>query len=374
VRFLFSSTGGAGHYGPLAPFVRSCLDGGHDVLVAGPSGLVVPPGVPFHEVDAPAPDAMAAAFQRLAGMSHDEGNAWIIGEVFARLDATAALPGLCAAITEWRPDLVVRESAEFGAAVAADLLGVRHVRVAIGLDAMEEQVIGLAAPNVSALRTAQGLPPDPDGRALRATAYYSLFPAGLEDGYVPGVRRFRDPAWPPLSRYVGRPFVYVSFGSVAGGMAELAGVYAAAIAAVAGLDADVLLTVGRGADPVTLGPPPRNVRIERWADQSDVLGRAAAVVCHGGGGTTLGALAAGVPLVVVPLFASDQHVNARRVTEVGAGRTATPDAEAIRAALEAVLADEGYRRRAEALATELAGQPSTDAFPSRAVQVGTVNR
>lgn len=177
------------------------------------------------------------------------------------------------------------------------------------LAATEERVTGLAAPNVS---------------ALRATAYYSLFPAGLADGYVPGVRRFRDPAWPPLSRYVGRPFAYVSFGSVAGGMAEPAGVHTAAIAAVAGLDADVLLTVGRGADPVTPGPPPRNVRIERWADQSDVLGRAAAVVCHGGGGTTLGALAAGVPLVLVPSFASDQHVNARRVTEVGAGRTATP--------------------------------------------------
>jgi len=374
VRFLFSSTGGAGHFGPLAPFVRSCLDGGHDVLVTGPPGLAVPEDVAFREFDPPAPDDMAAAFRAMDGMSHDEGNAWILGEVFARLDATAAAPGLCTTITDWHPDLVVRESAEFGSAVAAERLGVPHVRVATGLAAMEDQVIQHAAPNVSTLREAHGLPPDPDGYALRSAPYCTLFPAGLEDGTAPGALRFRDPAWPPLARQTGRPLVYVTFGSVAGALPQVAGVYTAAITAVTGLDADVLLTVGRGADPDALGSLPPNVRVEQWVDQAEVLSRATAVVCHGGGGSTLGALAAGVPLVLVPLFAEDQHVNARQVTAVGAGRTATPEAASIRATLDKVLADERYRARAEAVATELAGQPSTDTFPSRALQVGTVNR
>ena len=42
-------------------------------------------------------------------------------------------------------------------------------------------------------------------------------------------------------------------------------------------------------------------------------------VGHGGFGTTMLALAAGVPQVIVPLFASDQHVNARHVAATGAG-------------------------------------------------------
>jgi UDP:flavonoid glycosyltransferase YjiC (YdhE family) len=42
------------------------------------------------------------------------------------------------------------------------------------------------------------------------------------------------------------------------------------------------------------------------------------MVAHGGAGTTLAALAAGVPLVLLPLSA-DQPINARRVAELGAG-------------------------------------------------------
>ena len=45
---------------------------------------------------------------------------------------------------------------------------------------------------------------------------------------------------------------------------------------------------------------------------------AAAMVAHGGAGTTLAALTAGVPLVLLPLSA-DQPINARRVAELGAG-------------------------------------------------------
>src|SRR5699024_9122648 len=121
--------------------------------------------------------------------------------------------------------------------------------------------------------------------------------------------RFRDPGWTVSVPSDDRPFVYVTFGSVAGGMAMVAGVYAAAVEAVADLDADVLLTVGRDTDPSSFGRVPRHVRVERWVDQASVLTRASVVVCHGGGGSTLGALAAGVPVVAVPLFSADQFIN-----------------------------------------------------------------
>jgi hypothetical protein len=106
------------------------------------------------------------------------------------------------------------------------------------------------------------------------------------------------------------PLVYVTFGSVAGGMAMAAAVYPAAIEAVAVLDVRVLLTVGHDTDHDAFGAMPANVRVESWAPQADALAVATAVVCHGGSGSTLGALAAGLPLVVVPRFA-DQPDNAR---------------------------------------------------------------
>jgi UDP:flavonoid glycosyltransferase YjiC (YdhE family) len=89
-------------------------------------------------------------------------------------------------------------------------------------------------------------------------------------------------------------------------------------------------------------------------DQADVMADAVLVVCHGGAGTTLGALAAGVPLVVFPLFA-DQAANAACVAHAGAGVAVTAhgaaaaqrsiqsdDAASLRTAIHQVLGDPGY--------------------------------
>ena len=348
MRYLVTSTAGAGHYGPLAPFVRSFLRGGHEVLVAGPAALG--PAVRdagFWPVADPPAEEMAAVFARLPSLSHEEANRVVVGEVFARLDATAALPRVREAITTWRPDVVVHESAEFAGPIAAELHGVPHARVAIGLKAMERLMWDVAQPLL------------PGSCDLAAGPYLTLFPASLEDPSVAGfarTARFRDPSW-ARSRPDGS-LVYVTFGSVAGGIPMVAGVYAAALTAVAGLDVPVLLSVGRDVDPASFGPVPAHVRVEPWVDQAAVLASASAVVCHGGGGSTLGALAAGVPLVLVPLFAEDQYINARRVAAVGAGVVAPPDS--IRPALDTVLTDPTYRAAAERVAAELATHPPTD--------------
>jgi UDP:flavonoid glycosyltransferase YjiC (YdhE family) len=356
---MVTSTSGAGHYGPLAPFVRSFRRGGHDVLVAGPPELY--PSVrdaEFWAFGVPPSAEMAAVYGSLPGLAREQANARVIGEVFGRLDATAALPRLLDAIVSWRPDVVIRESAEFGGLVAAEVHGTPHARVAIGLGEMEHLVDTLATPNVDLLRGKYGLT---GPNRLAGEPVLTLFPAGLEDpaAAVPErTVRFRDSAWSVSVPSGTRPFVYVTFGSVTGNLGMVAGVYAAALEAVADLDADVLLTVGRDTDPSTLGPVPGHVRVERWVDQASVLGRASVVVCHGGGGSTLGALAAGVPLVVVPLFSSDQFINARRVGAVGAGVVA--EAEGIRTALDTVLGEPAYRSAAGALATELARHRPTE--------------
>ena len=86
---------------------------------------------------------------------------------------------------------------------------------------------------------------------------------------------------------------------------------------------------------------------------------ASAMVGHGGFGTTMSALAAGVPQVVVPLFAFDQEVNATRIAEVGAGIRLDGRQEAterLADAVSRVLADGGCDGR-RALADEIASVP-----------------
>lgn len=133
----------------------------------------------------------------------------------------------------------------------------------------------------------------------------------------------------------------------------------------------VLMTTGHSFEPSRLRDVPGNVHVEAWVDQADVLGEAALVVCHGGSGTAYGALAAGVPLVVVPVFA-DQFANAPKAARAGAGiqvrvsrdsREGRPpvsqeDAPRICQAIETVLADGSYREAAQAVAAEMAAAPA----------------
>ena len=145
------------------------------------------------------------------------------------------------------------------------------------------------------------------------------------------------------------------------------------IRALAPVDARTLLTVGYALDVRELDPLPDNIRVESWVDQADVFADAELAVCHGGSGTAFGALAAGVPVIVVPLFA-DQFVNGRRIEKFGAGmmvesaraaddnRLLTPhDASRIAQSIATVIGAPFYRRRARALADEMAAAPPATA-------------
>ena len=78
-----------------------------------------------------------------------------------------------------------------------------------------------------------------------------------------------------------------------------------------------LVVTTAALDPARFTPQPR-ARIERFLPHGPLLARAACLVCHGGMGVTQKALAAGVPVCVVP-FGRDQPEVARRVEVAGAG-------------------------------------------------------
>ena len=359
------------------PFARAFERAGHEVMVAGPPALaeaVEGAGFRHWQFDPPPEDELGEVWGRVPELSPEEAAEVVVGQIFGRLNSTAALPRLRAACEEWRPHVVLRDPSEFGSALAAELCGIEHARVATGLVSTEETALELAAAEVEALRRAEGLPPDPGAEVLRGSPYLSVFPESLDEGTHPATHRFHDPAWevapgPLPDWWPGReedPLVYVTFGSVAGQFPPALPVYGVAMEAVAELPVRALLTVGRELDLDALPAAPDNLRVERWVPQQDVLGHAAAAVVHGGSGSTLGAIAAGLPLVVVPLFA-DQPENARRVAEVGAGVSVEPDREApaatvapLREAIETVLAEASYRERARALADELRALPPVD--------------
>ena len=382
MRVLATTTGGTGHFGPMVPLLQACVHAGHEVLVACPgsfAGQVERTGLacaPFD--DAPA-EEMGAVFTGLQGASYEEGNRVVISAVFAGLDTDAALPRLDATFRRWRPDVVVRDPAEFAGWILAERDGVPQVRVAISLLSWETGIARIAAPALAAAAERNGLTPDADGRRLLHGPVIVAAPAGFDPpaGLEPqSVHRYGGPL--PLSPQEAarvprgdEPLVYVTFGTVAASVGLWPAAYAAAIDALADAPVRVLVTTGFGVDPSALGRLPSNVAVADFVPQDEVLAHTSVMVTHGGYGSVLGGLRAGVPMVVIPMFA-DQADNARRVAAVGAGVNAqrSPDPMdlspgldvAIRTAVDGVLGNEEVRAVARELSREMASQPPAESL------------
>jgi UDP:flavonoid glycosyltransferase YjiC (YdhE family) len=193
VRVLFASTRGAGHFNPLVPFIEGCRRGGHEVLVVVPPDLVDAvrrAGYRFRVGAAPPEDELGRVWARVPTVSYDDAERLVFGELFATLNVRAMLPGMRTTVREWRPDVIVREHAEFASFVVAEEAGVPHLQVGISLAATHMKLLRIAAEALEAWRT--GLTD-----RIAETPYLTLFPASLEDPEVAGpprVHRFRDPA------------------------------------------------------------------------------------------------------------------------------------------------------------------------------------
>ena len=183
----------------------------------------------------------------------------------------------------------------------------------------------------------------------------------------PSVRRVGPLLWhppePPGTRAwldqvpADRPWVHVTEGT-SHFQAPL--LLPAAARGLAGAPFEAILTTGSERDPASLGlPAAPNVHLTNWLSHGELLPRCAAVVTTGGAQTIVSALAAGVPLVVVPTL-WDKPANARRIVAAGVGVQVAPKdctPERLRAAVDEVLGDPSYRRNAARVAQALAAAP-----------------
>nr|WGO49563.1 glycosyl transferase [Streptomyces lavendulae] len=170
------------------------------------------------------------------------------------------------------------------------------------------------------------------------------------------------PWWEEL--HGGRPVVLVTQGTTANDVGRL---LVPAVRALAGQDVLVVVTTGSDLDVGRLRPLPDNVRLERFLPYQHLLPHVDVMVTNGGYNGVNAALAQGVPLVAAPGSEENPDV-AARIAWAGAGvvlgRRAVSQA-ALRDAVDTVLNDERYRRRARELSRE---HHSLDA-PRRAAEL-----
>ena len=168
----------------------------------------------------------------------------------------------------------------------------------------------------------------------------------------------RDPSWRPPTELeaflaAGPAPICVGFGSMPS--PDPAALTREVVGALGLAGRRGILLSGWGA--LTGVELPETVLALEAAPHDWLYPRVAAVVHHGGAGTTSAALRAGVPSMVVP-FMADQKFWGARVAAIGAGRRPFPrrrlSADAFSAALRDLVENPSYRAGAERVAAQLA--------------------
>ena len=264
MRILCTFAGLRGHLEPLVPVARAARAAGHTVaFVPDPwiAHAVVARGFDVVGEAAadpgPPPRRPLVAFDR----ANEER---VLREVYVGRfgrDRATRLLGLCA---DWRPDVLVRDEADFGAAVAAERLGLpcATMLVIASESFVRPEVVAGA---LDELRAEHGLEPDPGLEALGGDLVLSPFPPSLRDSRGAVALRLR-----PTERASGGA-VYFTLGTVFN--LESGDLFTRVLAGLRELPDEVIVTVGNSIDPAELGPQPPNVRVERHVDQYLILPR-----------------------------------------------------------------------------------------------------
>jgi len=274
-----------------------------------------------------------------------------------------------------RPDLVVLEAMNAGVGVAADALGIPAVVFSIRL---EGYLVGRLHADAMAYHADCWISrhrSPPVDNPLIAMALLDPVPPTLHQPAGPPIHRvpirpvpFSEaaaggvPVW--LTNPAARQRVYLTLGTVSFGAIE---VLRYAVSEIAALDVDVLVAVGPDGDPAALGDVPTNVHVQRFVSQPEILPMMDLVIHHGGTGTVLAVLAAGLPQIILPQGA-DQFVNSDILGRIGAARTVRNDqhtAGALRNSAQELLAGSSEQVIAAHLQTEIAAMPAPkDVIPT----------
>ncbi|SDW71111.1 glycosyltransferase [Amycolatopsis xylanica] len=401
MRILITTFAWPSHYLPIVPLGWAARLAGHEVLVAASptiTDLVLESGLAMAPIGGDPAEAL-----RRAGLSleqSDEERAarrfdraswredWVAAPEriteeqrayfrtiggWATAFAAAQADELIALARGWRADVLVHDGTQFAAPVAAAVLGLPTARFLAGHSGMlriDTAYTGEPVPAYRRLFERYGLAPE-----IEPTVWLDPCPPGLQYPYpagtpilpmryVPYNGRGVIPAWthePPR-----RPRVCLTWGHT--GSSETGSVAVddcrRTVEAIAALDFEVVVAVGQDLLD-RLGELPAGVRAAVGVPLHALLRDCRAIVHHGGPGTTMTAVAAGVPQLVI----TDQPHNVAAgasLAKAGAGRWLLPsdaptgqDGAAVLAAEIAVLAgDPGYRAAAERLRRENLAQPS----------------
>ncbi len=380
MRVLITSVSAYGHLQPLLPLAKALAEARHEVAIA--IGLELRPraeAAGFTAFDAGI--SISEAFERLAVLFPDQPYnrlapseilGWYLPHLFGEVLTPAMLGDLELLVQSWRPDVVLHETWEFAGPIAAASAGIPSICQTLGLR-IDDRILDSVAAAVAPLWEQRGLEPDPTAGLYRSLCLDTMPPSFQRYESAQSrdvIRALRPIAEPPvpgelLPQWIEHrrnvPLVYMTLGTNNGTNSDVS-MFRSVIDGLDDLDVDVLITIGFGKDPSTIGPLASNVHVENYVPQSLLLPHCSAVICHGGPGTILNSLTQGLPLLILPQGA-DQYVMGERILAAGVGLRLVPEdvnPSSVRANVLALLEESSYRAGAHRLKREIAAMPGPE--------------
>lgn len=373
MRVLVSTGPSYGLFFPLVPLAWALRAAGHEVACASPEGharTVASAGLNFIPTYGPLTMREVMLTDR-AGRpvtlaASESGLLEQVGRGFGRL-AARTLPGVDDAIARFRPDVVIAEPHAYSALVAAATRGIPCVQhgVGLGYDPVIDQWGADELSSELGARGLTGLPDpalnlDPCPEQVRAPHAASCTPIR----YVPFEAPTTLPDWLTAPR--DRPRVLLTLGTVAPQGRGIP-LFRELLAALPKLGVELVVAVDEKALP-SLQPLPEAVVAAGWLPLATAVGSCDLAVHHGGGGTTMAGIRAGVPQLLLPQALPEQYDSARRLAAYGSALQlpGTPVApHEVIAAASRLLDEPSFAERARELAAEVAGMPSPAQVISR---------
>ncbi|MBV8542761.1 MAG: glycosyltransferase family 1 protein [Pseudonocardiales bacterium] len=367
-RFLFVVPPLVGHIMPTVAIGRELADRGNQVAWAGHAetvGPLLPPGARLLPVAADfGGETLAQLRRRSLGLRGAAAFRFLWADFLIPL-AVSMLPGVAAAVDEFRPDVLVADQQAPAGALVARRRGLPWATSATTSAELTDQFStmpqlgGWARQRLTELQAEVGVSDPIDLRFSDQLVLAFSTPTLVGPiGDLPGHWVFVGPAigtrtggtgfpWDWLCR--DRQHVLVSLGTVNQEVGRR--FFATAVQAVAPLADRLQAIVVAPSDLVETVP--EHVLVREFVPQLDLLPHLDAVVCHGGHNTVCEALAHGVPLVVAPIR-DDQPVIAGQVVNAGAGirvHFGRVGVTELRDAITTVLDDPSYRAAARRVQT-----------------------
>jgi UDP:flavonoid glycosyltransferase YjiC (YdhE family) len=380
VRVLFSFVGGMGHGEPLLPIAAATAAAGHTVaFVCRPSAATSVEDAGFTVFPVGSWDGQHKRTPLVAPDPVREEE--VLRDWYASRLARQRAPFIIELGGTWRPDVIVCDEVDLGCVVAADRLGVPYARVLViasGSFLRPE----LVADRLNTLRADNGLAFDPTLDMLDRHLVVSPFPPSFRDPAFPlpptahsirpaalEVGPGKIPAW--LGALEGTRTAYFTLGTEFN--LESGDLFTRVVAGLRQLPINVVVTVGHGIDPIELGPQPANVRVEQYIPQAALLPHCDLVVSHAGSGSVIGALAYGLPSVLLPMGADQLH-NAARCEQLGVGRALDvmrATSADVRDAAASLLVDTAARAGAARMRDEARALPGAASVVARLEQLAS---